>query len=138
MAKRRVRSQTANLIINHYKSWIVPIYLCSGGVSHTVGKLSTRVTTLLWRSIQKVMGFQNHKNPNFENFETPNLGVLRQNDMWVQAPWPSTENTTIKGKVVASPKSRLWWVLWILVCSWLVYASKVFQLCINQLVVRFM
>jgi hypothetical protein len=29
------------------------------------------------------MGFQNHKNPNFENFETLNLEVLEKNDIWV-------------------------------------------------------
>ncbi len=43
-----------------------------------------------------------------------------------------------KGKVVASPKSGLWWVLWIQVCLWLVLKSKVFKLCINQLDVWFM
>jgi len=32
---------------------------------------------------------------------SPNLGVLRQNDIWVQTPWLDTENT-IRGKVVAS------------------------------------
>jgi hypothetical protein len=49
------------------------------------------------------MVFQNCKSPNFENFETPNLGVLRQNDIWVQAPWPNTNNT-IKGKVGGFPQ----------------------------------
>jgi hypothetical protein len=39
--------------------------------------------------------------------------------------------------VVASPKSRLWWVLWICVCLWFIYAPKVRQLCTNQLVVWF-
>jgi hypothetical protein len=29
-----------------------------------------------------------------------------------------------KGKVVASPKSRLWWVLWVGVCLWWVLAPK--------------
>jgi hypothetical protein len=48
------------------------------------------------------MGFQNCKNINFRNFGTPNLGVVKQNDIWVQASWPSTKNI-IKGKVVASP-----------------------------------
>jgi hypothetical protein len=43
-----------------------------------------------------------------------------------------------KGKVVISPKSGLWWVLWIRVCMWFVHAPKVFKLCINQLVVWFM
>ncbi len=39
---------------------------------------------------------------------------------------------------MASPKSELWWVLWVRVCPWLVLAPKVFQLCINQLVIWFM
>ncbi len=38
---------------------------------------------------------------------------------------------------MASPKSMLWWILWVRVCSWLVRAPKVFQLRINQLVVWF-
>ncbi len=36
------------------------------------------------------------------------LGVVRQNDIWVLAPWPGIEYI-IKGKVVASPKFGLWW-----------------------------
>jgi hypothetical protein len=54
------------------------------------------------RFTQKFMSLQNHKSPNFENFGTPNFGVPRQNDIWVQAMWPGTKNI-IKGKVVASP-----------------------------------
>jgi hypothetical protein len=84
---------------------------------------------LNWRSTQKVMGFQNHMNPNFENFGTSNLKVPRQNDIWVQAPWSCIENT-IGGKVVASFKSKPWWILW-------VYALKVLQPRTNQLVVWF-
>jgi hypothetical protein len=38
------------------------------------------------RFVQKVMGLQNCKNPNFKNFETHNLGVLGQNDIWALAP----------------------------------------------------
>ncbi len=64
------------------------------------------------------------------------LGVLGQNDICMQAPWPSIENT-VRGKVVASPKSKLWWVLWICVCPWFVRAPKVLELCTNQLVVWF-
>jgi hypothetical protein len=44
---------------------------------------------------------------------------------------------TISGKVMASPKSGLWWVLWVQICSWFVLAPKVLKLCINQLVVWF-
>jgi hypothetical protein len=49
--------------------------------------------------------------------------------MW--ALWRGTKYT-IRGKVVASPKSRPWWILWIRVCPWLVLAPKVLQLCTNQ------
>ncbi len=52
------------------------------------------------------MGPQSCESPNFENFKTLNLGVLRQNDIWVQAQWLGIENN-IRGKVVASPKFGL-------------------------------
>jgi hypothetical protein len=88
------------------------------------------------RSAQNVMGLQSHKSPNFENFGTPNLGIHGQNDIWVQALWPGTDNT-VRGKVVTSPKSGPWWVLWVCVCSLFVRAPKVLQLCTNQLVIWF-
>jgi hypothetical protein len=65
----------------------------------------------------------------FENLSR----LLRQNDIWVQAPWLGIENT-IRGKLVAFFKPELWLVH---VCPWLIYAPKVLQLCINQLVVWF-
>jgi len=37
----------------------------------------------------------------------PNLGILGQNDIWVQALWPGIENN-IRRKVMASPKSEPW------------------------------
>jgi hypothetical protein len=37
--------------------------------------------------------------------------------------WPSTKYI-IRGKVVPSPKSGLWWILWVYVCLWLVCAPK--------------
>jgi len=68
----------------------------------------------------------------------PLLKVPKQNDIWVLVPWPS-KKYIIRGKVVASLKSRLWWILWIFcVCSWIVYAPKVLQLYTNQPVVWFM
>jgi len=51
--------------------------------------------------------------------------------------WLGTKNT-IRGKVVASRKFKLWWILWVCVCTWLVHAPKVFQLHTNQLVFWFM
>ncbi len=54
----------------------------------------------------------------------------------MQPLWLVIENT-IRRKVVASPKSGPWWILWVRVCLWFVHAPKVFQLCTNQLVVWF-
>jgi hypothetical protein len=54
------------------------------------------------RFAQKDMGLQSCKSLKFGNFGTSNLGVPTQNDIWVQALWPSTKNT-IMGKVVVSP-----------------------------------
>jgi hypothetical protein len=64
------------------------------------------------------------------------VGVSGQNAIWVLVPWLRIEYI-IRGKVLVSPKSRLWWVLWIRVCLWFVLAPKVFKLCINQFVVWF-
>jgi hypothetical protein len=85
---------------------------------------------LNWRFSQEIMGLQSRKNLNFENFGTPNLGVVAQNVIWMQAPWLGTKNN-IRGKVVASPKSGPWRVLWVRVCAWRVCAPKMLQLCIN-------
>jgi hypothetical protein len=60
-----------------------------------------------------------------------------ENDIWVQPSWPIIENI-IWGKVVASPKFGPLWVLLIYVCSCFVYAPKVLQLRIHQLVVWFL
>jgi len=60
------------------------------------------------------------------------VGVPKQNDIWVLVLWLATEYT-IKGKVVASPKCKLWWVLWVCVCSWFVRASKCFDYALTNL-----
>jgi len=104
------------------------ISLCVGGVPHTIGKLLMRVTILLqthinWRFAHKVMSLQSGGSPSFGNFRTPTWESRDKNDIWVLVPWPGTKYT-IRGKVMASPKSRLWWVLWICVCSWLIRAPK--------------
>jgi hypothetical protein len=51
------------------------------------------------------------------------LGSPRINWHLVLVPWPSTKHT-IRGKVVVSPKSKPWWILWIRVCPWFVHAPK--------------
>jgi hypothetical protein len=81
------------------------------------------------RFAHKVMGPQNCESPIFDNF-------LRQNAIWMWASWRGTKYI-VRGKVVASPKSRSWWVLWVQICRWIVLTPKVLQLCTNQLVVWF-
>jgi hypothetical protein len=68
--------------------------------------------------------------------KVPALGILGQNAIWMWALWKGTKYI-IRGKVVASPKSRPWWVLWVRICLWFVLTPKMFQLCTNQLVVWF-
>jgi hypothetical protein len=97
------------------------IYLRIGGVVHTIRKLSMRVIIVFKTSSQSNVWKRSYgpSSCNSPNFEIPKLGVPRQNDIWVQAPWPDT-NKLIKGKVVVSAKSRLSWVLWVHVRSWLI------------------
>jgi len=63
MAKRRAGSQIASLTPDHKKLGIDPIYLASGVVSHIVGKLSTRATTLLQTASQSEVCSQSYGVP---------------------------------------------------------------------------
>jgi len=103
------------------KSWELPCHICwkflnedyNFALNFTSIK---RLHTKLWASkVERI----------------PILEILGQNDIWVLALWSGTENI-IRGKVMASPKSGPWWVLWVHVCSWFVCAPKVSQLCTNQ------
>jgi hypothetical protein len=69
-------------------------------------------------------------------FRDSHLGVLGQNDIWVLIPWPSKENI-VRGKVVASPKFGLWWVLWVRVCPWLVRTPKCYNYALTNLLFDF-
>ncbi len=75
------------------------------------------------RSTHKVMKPQSCESPNFGNF-----------GMW--ALWKGTKYT-IWGKVGTSPKSGLWWVLWVRVCPWFILAPKMFKLYTNHLLFGF-
>jgi hypothetical protein len=66
-------------------------------------------------------------------FRDSHLGVLGQKAIWMWPPWRASKYT-IKGKVMASPKSRPWWVLWVQGYLWLILTPKVLQLCTNHLV----
>jgi hypothetical protein len=128
MAKRKVESQIGNLTPDHKMSRITLISLCSGDVRHTVGKLLTKATTLLETSSQSNVCTQNYEpkklwESQFWEFQDSHLGVPGQNDIWVLVPWLGTKYIR-RGKVVASPKSGPWWVLWVHVCPWFVHAPK--------------
>jgi hypothetical protein len=67
------------------------------------------------RSFHKVMGLQSCGAPKLwesqlGRFRDSQSGVPGQKAIWMWAPWRGVEYT-IRGKVVASPKSGLWWVL---------------------------
>ncbi len=123
------------------KSWGSPWFTCVQVACHISLESSWQGLQLILRyhfnqrSTQDVMGLQSRGSLNFGKFWV-NLWVLGQNDICMQPLWLIIENI-IKGKVVASPKSGPWWVLWIYVCLWFVRARKMFQLHINQLVVWF-
>jgi hypothetical protein len=142
MAKRRVGSQSVNLILAHWKSKITLKYVHAGGVPHISLENPQQKLQLCFkphlnqRFSQDIITFQSARCPNFKSFGTPNLGILGQNDIWMQPLWLITKNI-IREKVVASPKSGPWWILWVYVCVSFVYAPKVFQLCNNQLLVWF-
>jgi hypothetical protein len=119
MAKRRAGSQIANLTPDHKKSGIDPIYLAADDVRHTVGKLSTRATTLLQTTLRSKVCSQSYGAPKsresqLAGFRDSHAGVPRESRerkaIWMWAPWRGPEYT-IRGKVVASPKSGPWRVL---------------------------
>jgi hypothetical protein len=106
-----------------------------------VEKLSTRAKNFLYASYQsevykEIYGPLKSQESQVREFRDSHLGVSKQNAIWMWASWIGTKYT-IRGKVVASPKSRLWWVLWIRVCLWFILTPKVLKLCTNQLVVWF-
>jgi hypothetical protein len=81
----------------------------------------------------KLWAPQSCKSPNYENSKTPTWESWDKNAIWMWALWRGTKYI-IRGKVVASPKSRPWWVLWVRGCPWFILTLKVFKLCNNQLV----
>jgi len=46
-----------------------------------------------WRFAHKVMNIPSDESFNFWEFRDSHFGVLKQNDIWVLAPWPGIENT---------------------------------------------
>jgi hypothetical protein len=88
------------------KNWVSPWFTFVQLSCHISLERSKKGLQLWFRlhlnrsSAKKIMGLQSHRSFNFWNFRIPNLGILGQNDIWMQALWPCTNNI-IKGKVVA-------------------------------------
>jgi len=70
MAKRRAGSQIANLTPDHKKSRINPIYLTTGGVRHTVGKLWTGATTFLETALRSKVCSQGYGVPKLQESQS--------------------------------------------------------------------
>jgi len=77
------------------------------------------------KSTHKVIKLQNRGNPDFRNFRTPTW------KSWDKMTYMDVDPVArhieyYRGKVLASLKFGLWWVLWIRVCPWLIHALKLF------------
>jgi hypothetical protein len=83
------------------------------------------------KSTHEVMCLQSRGSPSCGNFRTSIWESRDKKAIWMWPLWRAIEYI-IKGKVMASPKSGLWWVLWVRGCPWLILASKVLQLCTNH------
>ncbi len=95
---------------------------------HAACNISTRAITLLQTSSQSEVCTRSYAPP--KSWDS-HLGVLGQIGIWMGPPWVCVE-VIIWGKVVASPKSGPWWVLWVKGYLWFVLAPKVFQVCTNR------
>jgi hypothetical protein len=101
----------------------------ASGVGHTVGKLSTRSTTLHETSSQSEVWTNSYspaklRKSKLWQFWDCSLEVPGQKTIRVWVLRRGTKNT-IWGKVVASTEFGPWWVLWVQSCPWLVLALKV-------------
>jgi hypothetical protein len=117
MVKRRARSQTRSLILDHKKSGIDPTPVCANGVLHTVGKLLKWATSLLKISFQSKVWAESYELPKSQKsksgqFRDSSLGVSGIKAIWMQVRWSNAENT-IWGKVVASLEFEMWGVKWV-------------------------
>jgi hypothetical protein len=117
--KEGARSRTTSLTPDQKRSRIDPIYLAADDVPHTVRKLSTRATTLLQTALRSEVCSQSYgasksQESQLSGFQESRAGILcksrERKTIWMWAPWRGPEYT-IRGKVVASPKSGPWWVL---------------------------
>jgi len=90
--------------------------LAANNVPHIVGKLSTKATTLLQIALRSEVCSQSYgasksRKSQLAGFQDSHMGVPRESwerkAIWMWAPWKGAKYT-IRGKVVASPKSGSW------------------------------
>jgi len=142
MAKRRAGSQignqTASLTPDQKKSGIDPIHLAADDVPHTVGKLSTRATTLLQTALRSEVCSQSYGDPKLwesllVGFQDSHAGVLGEKSHLDVGPMERSK-VYYKGEGAGFPQVRAVVSLVCPCCPWLVVAPKVFQLCTNHFV----
>jgi hypothetical protein len=114
-AKERVGVKLA-IWLPTTKSWDSTRFSCVQATCDIPLERSRRGLQLCFRpccdrmSTQEVMCLQSRGNPGWWNFGTPTWESQDKMAIWMQSPWSGIEYT-IRGKVVASPKSGPWWVL---------------------------
>jgi hypothetical protein len=138
MAKRRAGSQIASLTPNHKKSGINPIYLAVWGVPHIVGKLSTRVTTLLQTAPQSEVCSQCYGAPKSQQsqlagFWDSHLGVPGKKSH-LDVGSVASHRVYYKREGGGFPQVQAVVSLVCPCCPWLVLAPRVLQLCTNHFV----
>jgi len=113
------------------KSWESPWIMCIQVMCHISLENSWPGLQLClkrhfnWRVYTKCSRLPKWQEFEFRKFWNSQLENPEKNDIWMQPPWLIIEKT-IRGKVVTSPKSGPWWILWICVCPWFVHALKMF------------
>ncbi len=120
---------------------IALISLRAGDMPHTIENISTNATTLLQTSFQLEVYTQSYGPPkSWESqlweFQDSHLGIPEQNDIWVLVSWLSTEYI-IRGEGGGFPQVQAVVSLVNLCLPVVSMCTKMFQLCINQLVVWF-
>jgi hypothetical protein len=95
----------------------LPWFTCMQVACHILLESSWQELQLFFRPhlnqnfTPNVMGLQSCESPNIENLGVGPMAMHRE---------------YYKGEVMAFPKSKPWWVLWVRVCPWLIHAPKVF------------
>jgi hypothetical protein len=107
-------------------------------VQHTVGKLSTRATTLLQTASRSELCIRSYapsksRESQLAGFRDSHAGVPGEKSH-LDVGSVESHRVYYKGEGGGFPKSRPWWVKWVQGCPWLVLAPKVLQLCTNHFV----